>query len=97
MAGLQGAKVALKEAVILPSKFTYLYIGRWTSWWGLLLFGPPGTRKSYVAKAVGTEVNNSTFFSVSSADLMSKWLGENEKLAKNLSELAKQHKHHSLQ
>jgi len=92
VAGLEGAKEALKEAVILPIKFPQLFTGKRKPWRGILLFGPPGTGKSYLAKAVATEANNSKFISVSSSNLVSKWLGESEKLVKNLFELARTNK-----
>jgi len=91
VAGLESAKEALKEAVILPIKFPQLFSGKRKPWRGILLYGPPGTGKSHLAKAVATEAN-STFFSVSSSDLMSKWLGEGEKLVKNLFEIARENR-----
>lgn len=91
IAGLESAKEALKEAVILPVKFPQLFTGNRKPTSGILLYGPPGTGKSYLAKAVATEAN-STFFSVSSSDLVSKWMGESERLVKQLFTMARENK-----
>ncbi|KAL1923062.1 uncharacterized protein VTP21DRAFT_9438 [Calcarisporiella thermophila] len=91
VAGLDNAKEALKEAVILPIRFPHLFTGKRKPWRGILLYGPPGTGKSYLAKAVAREAN-STFFSVSSSDLVSKWMGESERLVKQLFTMARESK-----
>ncbi|KAK2976171.1 hypothetical protein RJ640_028252 [Escallonia rubra] len=63
VAGLESAKQALQEAVILPVKFPQFFTGKRRPWRAFLLYGPPGTGKSYLAKAVATEAE-STFFSM---------------------------------
>ena len=91
VAGLEAAKDALKEAVILPVKFPQLFVGNRKPWKGILLYGPPGTGKSYLAKAVATEAQ-AVFFSISSSDIMSKWQGEAEKQVRNLFQSAREQK-----
>ncbi|KAH7819263.1 Vacuolar protein sorting 4D (Vps4D) [Monocercomonoides exilis] len=91
VAGLEQAKQFLKEAVVLPIKFPDLFDEKRRPWKGILLYGPTGTGKSYLAKAVATEAD-ATFFSVSSSDLMSKWVGQSERFANSLLELARESK-----
>ncbi len=88
IAGLEEAKEMLREAVILPNLFPKLFSGERSAWKAALLYGPPGTGKSYLAKAVATEANAS-FFSVTSSDLLSKWMGESEKQVRKLFENAR--------
>lgn len=88
VAGLETAKKALKEAVVYPFLRPDLFMGLREPARGMLLFGPPGTGKTMLARAVATE-SHSTFFSISASSLSSKWHGESEKLVRSLFALAR--------
>ena len=88
IAGLEHVKQALREAIVLPIIKPDLFTGARRPWSGILLFGPPGCGKTLLAKAAATECK-ATFFSASSADLLSKWLGESEKLISSLFKVAR--------
>lgn len=88
IAGLEPAKKALREVVVYPFLRPDLFMGLREPATGMLLFGPPGTGKTMLARAVATE-SRSTFFSISASSLTSKYLGESEKLVRALFSLAK--------
>ncbi len=77
--GLEEIKKELQEAVEWPLKYPDLYskIGH-NAPKGILLFGPSGTGKTLLAKAVATE-SEANFISVRGPELMSKWVGESER------------------
>ncbi|GIX64957.1 uncharacterized protein BcabD6B2_43920 [Babesia caballi] len=89
IAGLEGAKQALEEAVMFPMHHPNVFKGPLKPWRGILLYGPPGTGKTYLAQACATEIS-ATFLPISSSDVMSKWQGESEKFVKSLFQVAEQ-------
>ena len=87
IAGLEFAKKTIKEIIIWPMLKPELFSGIRTPPKGLLLFGPPGTGKTMIAKAIASQ-SKSMFFNISASSLMSKWIGESEKLVRTLFALA---------
>ncbi|XP_050340531.1 vacuolar protein sorting-associated protein 4A-like [Bactrocera neohumeralis] len=91
--GCDDAIVALKQAVLLPRLYPWLFAvgssssssgtsSNRTPWQRILLYGPPGTGKTLLAHATAGELSGCPFISVSSADVLSKWVGESEKHVK---------------
>lgn len=89
VAGLHSAKSALRESIVLPLMRPDLFKGSRQPWRGILLHGPPGCGKTMIAKATAGDID-ATFFNISAATLVSKYLGESEKLVKKLYEVAKE-------
>lgn len=58
---------------------------------GILLFGPPGTGKTTVARVLASQANAS-FFSVDASEVVSMWLGETQKRISRLFDEARRHR-----
>lgn len=86
---LDNVKEALRELVMLPLQRPELFAkGQLRKpCRGLLLFGPPGTGKTMLAKAVATEAG-ANFINISMSTVASKWFGEAEKYVKAVFTLA---------
>jgi katanin p60 ATPase-containing subunit A1 len=90
LAGLEDVKRLLSEAIILPMQVPELFQGVLSPWKGVLLFGPPGTGKTEIAKAIATEAK-CCFFDAKASTIMSKYVGDTEKMVKALFTIARYH------
>lgn len=88
--GMNGVKKEIDLKIIQPLLHPDLYkaygkkIGG-----GMLLYGPPGCGKTFIAKATAGQVN-ARFISVGLNDILDMWIGNSEKNLHELFEIARQ-------
>ncbi|XP_070144193.1 katanin p60 ATPase-containing subunit A-like 2 [Drosophila kikkawai] len=87
--GNQRAIELIKEAVLTPIEYPQLFAHGLKPWRSLLLHGPPGSGKTFLAKALYSETRGQvTFFNITASIMVSKWRGESEKILRVLFHMA---------
>ncbi len=91
VAGLEDVKTELREKVVEPFLHPEVYerfkvkVGG-----GILMYGPPGNGKTFIAKAIAGELD-AAFFNVNASQIRDKYVGETEKNIQRLFDEARKH------
>jgi transitional endoplasmic reticulum ATPase len=88
--GLESVKNELKELIELPLHNPEIFekMGIRPAR-GILMYGAPGTGKTLLAKAVATE-SEANFIAINGPEIFSKWVGESEKITREMFRKARQ-------
>jgi len=89
--GMHRVKEEISMKIIQPLKNPDLYkaFGKKTGG-GILLYGPPGCGKTFIAKATAGEID-AKFINIGLHDILDMWIGNSEKNLHEIFELARQH------
>lgn len=88
IAGLESVKKLMTEAITLPLMMPEYFTGIREPWKGVLLFGPPGSGKTLLAKALAC-TDSIRFFNCLSSTMTSKFRGDSEKLMHGVFSMAR--------
>jgi SpoVK/Ycf46/Vps4 family AAA+-type ATPase len=89
--GMEAIKEDIRLKIIAPVEHAELYkaYGK-TAGGGILLFGPPGCGKTYLARATAGEMGRG-FISVGISDVLDMWLGQSERNLRDIFDGARAH------
>ena len=90
--GMEPVKEEVRMKIILPLQQPELFkaYGK-KSGGGILMYGPPGCGKTFLARATAGEVNAS-FLAVGISDVLDMWIGQSEKNLHTIFEQARSHR-----
>jgi len=90
IAGMEEAKEKIRQAIVDPFEFPdeYAYYKKKPGG-GILLYGPPGCGKTFLAAAAAAD-SNSTFLSLKGSDIKNMFVGESEKKISQVFNLARE-------
>ena len=90
--GMEALKEQIRLKIVYPARQPEIYAAYGKrSGGGLLLYGPPGCGKTYLARATAGELG-AAFISVGVADVLEMWIGSSERNLKQIFSTARAHR-----